>query len=288
MTQKPITWLSFHFGPDPDGTIFAVAVRVVPTGKEGNTVLGKSLNHGEPDDGQGIPLLPGERVLFPAGSIKATIRDVDRENTPGPDGYASLANTIWTWLQIPPHPDEKIFHYLFATARRLDTAHGLCATVIHLLNEQPSISPLPSRARFFQAWGQAELMCVALYRAIKMIRDFSAEFSSAVVVPKSVDAIFPALEEIRNSFEHIEDRAIGQVRSKPHQDATSTFNQADLLTSGVLRYANHSLDLRKEVIPALIAGRQQVFDIAVEKSGPAKAINQPIEFPVPSEQPVDS
>lgn len=288
MTQKPITWLSFHFGSDPEGSIFAVAVRVVPTGKEGNTVLGKSLNHGEPDDDQGILLLPGERALFPAGSIKVTMRDVDRENTPGPDGYASLANTIWTWFQIPPHPDAQVFHYLFAMARRLDTAYDLCASVINLLNEQLSISSLPGRAQSFQAWGQAELMCVALYRAIKMIRDFPAEFSSSVVVPKIMEAIFPALEEIRNSFEHIEDRAMGQVRSKPHQDALSIFNQDALLTSGVLRYANHSLDLRKEVIPALIAGRQQVFDIAVEKSGPAKVNNQPTEIGPLPEQPVAS
>ena len=204
--------------------------------------------------------------------------DVDRESTPGPDGYAPLANTIWTWLHIPPYPDEKLFNYLFATARRLDTAHDLCVTAINLLKEQPAATSFPGRAKFFRAWGHAELTCIALYRAIKMVQEFPSEFSSLVAVPKTMLALFPALEEIRNSFEHIEDRAKGQVRHKPHQDAITAFDQSALLQSGILRYAGHSLDLRKEAIPALIAGRQQLFDVAVEQSGPAKEVNQIVRF----------
>ena len=234
-----------------------VGIRVVPSGREGNIVFGKTLNFGEPDDGQGITLLPGEQLIFPSGSIKATMRDVDRDNTPGPDGYASLANTIWTWLQIPPHPDEKLFNYLFAMARRLDTAHALCVTAINLLNEQSDMSSLPGRAQVFRAWGHAELACVALYRAIKMIREFPSEFTSLVAVPKTMEALFPALEEIRNSFEHIEDRAMGQVRRKPHQDAVSTFDQSALLKSGILQYASHSLDyVRRRSRHSLPAGNR--------------------------------
>ena len=71
---------------------------------------------------------------------------------------------------------------------------------------------------------------------------------------------------------------MGQVRNKPHQDAISIFHQPDFFKSGVLRYASHSLDLVKEVLPALVAGRQYIFDVAVEKSGPSIVINQPIEL----------
>ena len=97
-------------------------------------------------------------------------------------------------------------------------------------------------------------------------------------MPNSVIALNPALTEIRNAFEHIEDRAMGQVRNKPHQDAISIFHQPDFFKAGVLRYANHSLDLGKEVLPALVAGRQYVFEVAVEKSGPSIVINQPSEL----------
>ena len=279
MTPKPITWIGIHFGDDPN-RVFLGSVRVVSSGQEGNTVFGESLNQGEPDDGQGIPRRLGERVVFPPGSIKVTLHDFDRENTPGPDGYAPLANTIWSWFQLPPFPDdERIFNYLFAVARRMDTAHELCVASIHnLLRRQSDSSSLPVRAQFFQALGYAEMMCVAHYRAIEMIRNFSSEFSSSVAVPNSLRELFPALKEIRNSFEHIEDRAMGKVRGQPHLEAISIFKQTDFLTTGILRYARHSLDLGKEVIPALVAGRQYIFDVSVEKSGPAKVVNQSIEL----------
>ena len=71
---------------------------------------------------------------------------------------------------------------------------------------------------------------------------------------------------------------MGQVRNKSHQDATSIFHQPDFFISGVLHYASHSLDLGKEVLPALVAGRQYIFEIAVEKSGPSIVINQSVEL----------
>ena len=278
MTPKPITWISYHIGDDPNSTLFLVSIRVVPTAQKGNTVIGRSLNYGESDDGRGIERRLGGRVLFLPGSLKITIDDVDRNNTPGSDGYAPLANTIWTWLTTGPSPDETIFYYLFAVARRMDTAHKLCVASINLLSGRPDISSLPGRAQLFEAFGYAEMMCVAFNRAIEMIRCVPSQFSSSVAAPSSITALFPALTEIRNSFEHIEDRAMGQVRNKPHQDAISIFHQPDFFKSGVLRYASHSLDLVKEVLPALVAGRQYIFDVAVEKSGPSIVINQPIEL----------
>ena len=109
MIPDPITWISYRIGDDPNGTLFLVSIRVVPTAQEGNTVFGRSFNYGESDDGRGIERRLGGRVLFPPGSLKITIDDVDRRNTPGLDGYAPLANTIWTWLTAGPSPDETIF-----------------------------------------------------------------------------------------------------------------------------------------------------------------------------------
>lgn len=278
MTPKPITWISYHIGDDPNSTLFLVSIRVVSKVQEGNTVIGRSLSYGESDDGRGIERRLGGRVLFPPGSLKITLGDVDRNNTPGLDGYAPLANTIWTWLTAGPFPDKTIFYYLFAAARRMDTAHKLCVASLNLLTRRPDISSLPGRADLFEAFGYAEMMCIAFNRAIEMIRCFPSQFTSSVAAPSSVTALFPALTKIRDSFEHIEDRAIGQIRNKPHQDATSIFHQPDFFKSGVLRYASHSLDLAKEMLPALVAGRQYLFDVAAEKSGPSIVINKPIEL----------
>lgn len=289
MAPKPITWISYHIGNDPNSTLFLVSMRVVPTGQEGNIVFGRSLNHGESDDGRGIERRLGRRVVFPPGSLKITLDDVDRDNTPGLDGYAPLANTMWTWLHSGPSPDQTLFYYLFAVARRIDTAHKLCVASLNLLSGRPDISSLPGRDQSFESVGYAEMMCVALNRAVEMIQGFPSRFSSSVAAPSSITDLFPALTEIRNSFEHIEDRAMGRVQSKPHQDATSIFHQPDFFKSGVLRYAGHSLDLVKEVLPALVAGRQYLFDVAVEKSGPSIVINVPVELgPFTEESLLDS
>ena len=272
---KPITYLSFNIGSGID-ELLMVGIRVIPTGRNGSTVLARTLNYGEPDSGEGIVLQPGERLLFPPGSVKATIQDIDRDNTPDSYGYAVIANTVWTWLQIGPSPDPKSFNYLFSAARRLDSAHALCVSAMSEFDNNSD----KSRARIFRALGNAELMCIALNRANKMIKDIPTKWSVATTVPDEVDTILPALMAIRNAFEHIDERAMGQARHEQQTDALSIFNQIQFVTSGVLRYAGYSLDLRSQVIPALIASRKFIFDVAIERGGRAKTVNVPIDFGV--------
>ena len=257
ITAKPITHISINLGPDGDGYGFLVGVRVVPTGRDGSTVLGRTLNHGEPDSGEGIIVQQGERLMFPPGSVKVTIQDVDRTNVPGPDGYATIANMIWAWLNIPPCPSVELFNHFLAVARRLDSAYSLCVGAISKINtshDDPSASP---RARLFGALGDAELMCIGLNRVHGMIKVIATKFPVTTTVPHEVNALLPAL------------RAIG---------ALSKFKQSELSTSGVLSYCNHSLDLKEQVIPALVAARKFIFDAVVKKTGAAKTINGPITF----------
>ena len=279
MTFKPITYMSFNLGSDADvDSQLLVGIRVIPTSRDGSTVFARTLNYGELDSGEGIVLQPGERLLFPPGSVKATIQDIDRGNTPDSDGYAVIANTVWTWLQIGPSPDQSIFYYLFAAARRLDSAHALCVSTIREFDNPPDEPFIKSRSRIFRALGNAELMCIALNRADRMIKDIAAKWLVAATVPDEVDTILPALTAIRDAFEHIDERAMGKARHEQQMDALSIFNQVEFVTSGILRYANFSLDLRSQVIPALIASRKFIFDVAIEKSGREKTVNVPIDF----------
>ncbi len=280
MTSEPITHLALHLGPTVGANDALIGVRVVPVGREGNKIIVKTLNHGQPDTGEGITRHASEKLLLPPGNARITIQDIDKDNTPHSDGYAAVSNTIWTWLQIGPSPDLVLFRFLFAAARRLDSAHALCVNALDELGG-PSDEPfIKARARIFRALGYAELMCVALNRAVRMIRMIPSRFSLSKDVPKTVEAIFPVLKEIRDALEHIEERAfeIVNVQGDIHPDALTIFNQGDFYSSGVLRYANHSLDVRADVVPALIASRQFVFDVAVEKAGAAKTNNVPIEF----------
>ena len=65
---------------------------------------------------------------------------------------------------------------------------------------------------------------------------------------------------IRDAFEHIDERAFGKARRQTSTDALSIFNQADLVTDRVLRYAHHSLSLPLDVLPNLVKARQFVYD----------------------------
>ena len=161
MNIENITHLSLNLGPDVGANDALIGVRVVPVGRDGNKIIVKTLNHGEPDTGESVRRGPGESLLLPPGNMRITIQDIDKENTPHSDGYAALSNTIWTWLQTGKSPDPVLFRFLFAAARRLDTAHDVCADALDQLAQRPDEPFIKSRARLFRALGYAELMCVA-------------------------------------------------------------------------------------------------------------------------------
>ena len=107
-----------------------IGVRVVPAGRDGNKVFGRTLAYDEVDSGEAVTVYPGEELHFPPGSVQMFLRDIDRESKPEPDGYTAVSNTIWTWLSFGAPPDPTLFRLLFAAVRRLDTAHALYAAEI--------------------------------------------------------------------------------------------------------------------------------------------------------------
>ena len=82
---------------------------------------------------------------------------------------------------------------------------------------------------------------------------------------------------IRNAFEYIDERAFGKARQETSTDALSIFNQADLVTDYVLRYAQHSLSLPSDVLPNLVKARQFLYD-AISEIGTTKTVNIPLDF----------
>jgi hypothetical protein len=257
-----------------------VGVRVVPAGRDGTKVFGRTLADGEQDSGEPVAFYPyaGEELHFPSGNVQISLRDLDRGNQPGSDGYAPVANTLWTWLVFGAPPDPAFFRFLFAAARRLDTAHSLCVDVLGALTDRPEPF-IKARQRLFAALGLAELMCAALGRGIDMLRSVPSQFSVPMTLPETVTTFFPALREIRNAFEHIEDSALGKVHGRPPAEALSIFDQRDLISSGVLRYASHSLDLRSEVLPMLVDSRRVVLEVAAATAGAARTLDMPVSFP---------
>ena len=280
---NPVTYISINLGPQVGVNDFLVGLRVVPAGREGNRVYGRTLNHGEPDSGEGISLKVGETLEFPPGSVSVTMADVDRYSEPGDDGYAPVTNTVWTWLQFPPRAQDGVFvNYLLAAARRLDSAHARCCGALNGLTKIPNDMGFRARETMFGALGEAESMCVALNRAIRMMVQAHETFSTSAQVPQEVEAIKECVLAIRNAFEHIDERAVGKSRRESRRDAMSVFDQTDFFTSGVLRYAKHSLDIRDEVLPAVIAGRRFIVEAATQ-AGLRKTYNDTIKRTITAE-----
>ena len=277
MVTEPITYIGVNLGPNVGSNDTIVGVRVVPGGRSGSEVYGRTLNSGEPDTGEGITLDSGDTLVFRPGEVKISLGDVDRYAEKGPDGYAPIANTVWTWLQIPPYSNETFFHYYLAASRRIDIAHSLCVSTLHELGVRDEEPFIRTRARVFKALGTAESMCIAINRAFSMIRESPTRFSVSTTVPQKIVALYDDVRAIRNAFEHIDERAMGKAREESQADALSIFNQTDLITSGVLRYASHSINLRTEVIPALLAARRFVYDV-ISEVGHTKTLNDRLEF----------
>ena len=82
--------------PDHGEVLFTAPVAL--SRREGSKVYLRSLRPGEEDTGEGVRIAPGETVLFETGDLSITSRHVDTfVRARGPDGYAAVANTIWTW-----------------------------------------------------------------------------------------------------------------------------------------------------------------------------------------------
>ena len=282
MAIGPVTHISIHTGPDGESA-FLAGIRVVPAGRNGSHVYGRTLNHGEPDSGEGIDVEVGETLEFPPGSVSVTMADVDHYSKAGDDGYAPVANTVWTWLAIPPlESDQTTVNYLLAAARRLDAAHTHWTRAQSSLNDSRNEQGFPAREAMFDALGHAESMCVALGRAIRMIAHARATISASEPVPQEITSIEHAVKAIRDAFEHIDERAVGKARQENSSDAMSVFDQSDFFASGVLRYAGYSLDISHEAIPAMIAGRRYIIATAT-RAGLRKTITGPITWKFASE-----
>lgn len=274
-----VRFLSLNVTPEAGANDGLVPVRVVPAGRDGTKIYGRTLKPGEVDPGVPVIFYPdaGEELHFPPGSVQITIKDVDQMAKPGPDGYSAISNTVWTWLTIGAPTAAELFRFLVAASRRLDTAHSLY-TLVDAARGSLS-GPYPKqREQAFAALGFSELLCVTLSRAVDMLQQIPTRFSVDQQLPPTIIGKAPVLREFRNAFEHIEDRALGNVRGKPNADAHSIFDQRHLLAQGVLTYASNSLDLRSEILPILVDARRAIFETAVQVAGSAIELNAPIIF----------
>ncbi len=265
-------------GNNQDQGDFLFGFRVVPIKREGNVVYARTLRRGEEDTGEAVHLEPGDRLVFSAGEIVIDSRDIDEYYNPkGLGGYRPVANTVWTWHRVAKE-QLGFFLFFFSLARRTDAAHALWASAIQARDKARQDEGIPQRQGHFKALAAAEMAIVALGRCYRMVCGLIEKYCPELQVPDSVTKTLEAVQEMRNAFEHIDERAEGKVgRGESHLDALTIFNQPDFVESSILRYKNYELDFETDVIAALVDCRELIMEAIDERARQKAGNNQPEE-----------
>ena len=94
-----------------------------------------------------------------------------------------------------------------------------------------------------------------------MVHSLIDKYCTDLELPDSVKKIRTAVEEMRNAFEHIDDRAEARVgmSRKVDLDALTIFDQPEFIESSVLSYNEHSLRFDTDVLSALLDCRELIM-----------------------------
>lgn len=277
--------LTKEVGTTEDLLYFA---RIIPDGREGRIVYARTLQRGEPDPGATVTIRPrtGETLEFREGGLFVSIAEVDDlllKTTPS----GQITNTLWTWFRIAATGTTEQHNYILAAGRRLDSAKILHTNILQLLDQvgAQDLRPLRRRHAAYEAIATAEIFIVALNRALQMIVALKKYFGVTASIPVEITSAVEAIYHIRNAYEHIEDRAFGKVKRKPDADALSVFDYTRFITSGVVSYAGHQLDVRAQTIAIFVAAREYLLTVTAELCGPMRINTAAIAFfEAPKEQ----
>ena len=239
--------------------------RLVPDGREGNKVFARSLRPGEEDTGEGVNIRAGEQLTIRAGGLVINSDEIDALSPKGYGGYAPVANTVWTWYSIVGE-QVGFFVYFYALARRLDAAHAAWELAIRERDNARSEGAegaIGRRIGFFRALSEAEVAIIALHRAMNMLLQFNGVFPLGLEIPDSLRKLEPIVKDMRDAFEHIDERAQGKInqRGKMDAEALTIFDHPDFIGSSMLHYRGKDLDFYEDVLAALLGCRELVLKV---------------------------
>jgi hypothetical protein len=256
----PVRYVSLNRTSHVGAADHFVSFRVVPDGRDGKTVFARTLHPGEVDLDESVVFSPalGERLVFRKES-RVRIRDVDRLVKPDETGYASVTNTVWTWLRLSGRATPQQFRFALATARRLDGSH-LCLVALLSAMREVNGSEAKQRTHGFRAIAMAEVLVVCLNRAIDMTLRCPRQLRVRVSIPTISKQKRSAVAALRNGFEHIQETAAGRRKGKADPNAASIFDQRRFFVDGTLVIGTHTLSVPIEVPQLLVSMRNYLVD----------------------------
>lgn len=145
--------------------------------------------------------------------------------------------------------------------------HAVEVPIVPDCREGTEVYVRPARCNsLYEIIGVVEMAIVTLNRALQMASQINSKFALSTPFPSSVVTKLKDIKAIRDAYEHIEDRAFGLVRGKPHPDALSVFNHVRLIEDRVVVYGSHELNIDDEATQLLIETRSYLMMIAKELS----------------------
>jgi hypothetical protein len=261
VVMEALSHTRLHTNPEPGSTDgFMFSYRIVPVRTEGHKVYVRTLRRDEADDGRRAHVPPGGQVIFEEGALVAELDHIDAQAEATQSGYVPLTPVLWTWLNLGTGHSEARTRYLLAAARRLDMANLLLIKIgrrTERLNQEGLAGP-EIRRNLFELVGAVELTVIAVGRAVDMVMKARTQIVRDVPVPDAVANAQEAVKEIRDAYEHIDERAAGNVWRKPHPDALTIFDWRRLLVDGVITYGPHEIELTEQ-LPALLSAIRRFF-----------------------------
>jgi hypothetical protein len=248
---------------------------VVPDGREGSTVYCRTLLPDEQDKGLIVQLRPGDNLSLRPNALVLSVDAIDKSAAIRyDDGYASITNTIWTILSVFPTqggkiPSDEESRFLITAARRLDASHKTLVELLQRLKELNGVEySIRQRNLSFEIIGFVEIFIVAMNRSLQMASSLNKHFSINTHFPEFVRDRLKTLRELRNSYEHIDDRALGFIGTGRNRrcdpNALSIFDFQLFFERGVVSYANYELDIHHEALQMLIETREYLKEVTSE------------------------
>jgi hypothetical protein len=182
------------------------------------------------------------------------------EELPRPDGYRPISDPLWTWAAlvggIVGPPTNESMRLFLAAARRLDAGHRQIERVRQALDGLPS-DGVPRQA-VHDVTGDAELAIIALDTALDIAVSLSGRYKIERPFPRLVAEIHPLVARLRDHYAHIDERAVGRIKSKVDPSAEDAFHIDALAERRVFTDGSETLGVDDEATRLCIETRDYI------------------------------
>lgn len=250
LIATPIDAVGLHTSDQVGTNDMMFGVRVVPDGRAPGVVYARTLRFDEPDDGRRVHVRPGESLALAPGSVTVHLDAIDeyyRKVDPArPEG--SLATALRVWFGIATGQLPELLMLTSAAAHRLDAASHLLrrADVARgYLEQAGDHSAAAQVAKVDELIHLVQEGIVALARCISIIRRGIEQSTFGVAFPAPIANHLVAIKDIRDAYEHIDERALGRAGNRRGDDERSfmIFDHTPLVRDGLIEYFEHRLAL---------------------------------------------